>query len=221
MRAAIYARVSTGDQSPEMQVRECLKFCVRRAWTCGSNTTAAPLEAVNPSASGHAAHAYIDQGESGAKESRPALDALMAACRRRQVDVVVVWRFDRFARSLRQLVNALEEFRELRIQFVSLKEQIDTTTANGRLLFGIFASIAEFERELTRERVRSGLANARAKGVHLGRPHKLSPEVQLTDRVRQMRLQRPRPSWASIARTLGVSRRTVRRSQEGAGKNPQ
>src|SRR3984893_14462800 len=94
----------------------------------------------------------------------------MAACRKRLVDAVVVYRYDRFARSLRQLVNALDEFRSLGIDFVSIHEGVDTSTPNGRLVFGIFASIAEFERELIRDRVRSGLAAAKAKGKRLGRP---------------------------------------------------
>src|SRR5260370_20136103 len=86
------------------------------------------------------------------------------------VDAVVVYRYDRFARSLRQLVNALEEFRSLGIDFISIHEGVDTSTPNGRLVFGIFASIAEFERELIRDRVRSGLAAAKAKGRRIGRP---------------------------------------------------
>src|SRR5437899_5378194 len=94
----------------------------------------------------------------------------MTAGRKRFVDAVVVYRYDRFARSLRQLVLALEEFRSLRIDFISLHEGVDTSTPNGRLIFGIFASIAEFERELIRDRVRSGLAAAKAKGKRIGRP---------------------------------------------------
>ncbi len=94
----------------------------------------------------------------------------LAACRKRRVDAVIVYRYDRFARSLRQLVNALEEFRSLGIEFISLHEGVDTSTPNGRLIFGIFASIAEFERELIRDRVKSGIAAARARGVRLGRP---------------------------------------------------
>ena len=93
-----------------------------------------------------------------------AIDRLWADCRRRLVSAVVVYRYDRFARSLRQLVNPLEEFRSLGIDFISLHEGFDTSTPNGRLLFGIFASIAEFERELIGDRVKSGLAAARAKG---------------------------------------------------------
>jgi DNA invertase Pin-like site-specific DNA recombinase len=142
MRAAIYARVSTNNgQDPGMQTRELREYCE-----------------------------YVDAGVSGAKERRPQLDALLVACRKRRVDAVVVYRYDRFARSLRQLVNALEEFRSLGIEFISLHEGVDTSTPNGRLVFGIFASIAEFERELIRDRVKSGIAAARSKGKKLGRP---------------------------------------------------
>ena len=113
---------------------------------------------------------YVDQGIRGAREQRPSLDRLLADCRKRRVDAVVVYRYDRFARSLRQLVNALEEFRILGVDFISLHEGVDTSTLNGRLVFGIFASIAEFERELIRDRVRSGIAAAKARGKRLGRP---------------------------------------------------
>jgi len=150
-RAAIYARVSTNNaQDPEVQLAEIREFCMRREWTTVKE--------------------YVDKGISGAKERRPALDNLLADCRRRAVDCVVVYRYDRFARSLRQLVNALEEFRALGIDFVSLHEGVDTSTPNGRLVFGIFASIAEFERELIRDRVKSGLALAKSRGKCLGRP---------------------------------------------------
>lgn len=150
-RAAIYARVSTHNgQDPEMQLREVREYCSRRSWQVFGE--------------------YVDRGISGSKERRPELDRLLADCRKRRVDAVVVYRYDRFARSLRQLVNALEEFRGLGIDFVSLHEGVDTSTPNGRLIFGIFATIAEFERELIRDRVRSGIASARAKGKQLGRP---------------------------------------------------
>jgi DNA invertase Pin-like site-specific DNA recombinase len=136
-------------QHPEMQLRELREYASRRGW-----------EIVGE---------FIDR-MSGSASSRPELDRMLAACRKRQVDAVVVYRYDRFARSLRQLVNALCEFDALGVQFISLHEGVDTSTANGRLVFGIFASIAEFERELIRERVRSGLRNAKAKGKMLGRP---------------------------------------------------
>jgi len=118
----------------------------------------------------------------------------------------VVYRYDRFARSLRQLVNALCEFNELGIQFISLHEGVDTSTANGRLVFGIFASIAEFERELIRDRVRSGLALARAQGKRIGRPRK---DVD-AKKVAEMRTQGW--SWAEIAREMGLGLGTVHRA---------
>src|SRR6267143_1998978 len=179
-KAAIYARVSTSNgQNPEMQLEEVRAYCKRRGWEI--------------------ANEYTDAGVSGSKEHRPALDRLLIACRKRLVDAVVVYRYDRFARSLRQLVNALEEFRALGIDFVSLHEGVDTSTPNGRLVFGIFASIAEFERELIRGRVRSGLAAGRARGKTLGRPR------VAVDAARIARLRTQGLSWPQIARELGVS----------------
>lgn len=127
----------------------------------------------------------MDAGISGSREHRPALDRLLASCRRRTVDAVVVYRYDRFARSLRQLVNALEDFRALGIEFVSLYEGVDTSTPNGRLVFGIFASIAEFERELIRDRVKSGLASAKARGKRLGRPRMIVDSSRIADLRRE------------------------------------
>jgi DNA invertase Pin-like site-specific DNA recombinase len=151
MKTAIYARVSTTNgQDCGMQTRELREFAKRRGWIVAAE--------------------YVDKGISGAKERRPQLDLLMADAKRRKFDSVVVYRYDRFARSLRHLVNVLEEFRSLGIDFISLHEGVDTSTPNGRLVFGIFASIAEFERELIRGRVLSGLAAAKARGVQLGRP---------------------------------------------------
>ncbi len=189
-RAALYARVSTnnGSQNPEMQLDELRSYCERRG-----------LEIAGE---------YVDNGVSGARERRPHLDRLLADCRRRSVDAVVVYRYDRFARSLRQLVNALEEFRALGIDFISLHEGVDTSTPNGRLVFGIFASIAEFERELIRDRVRSGLAHAKAKGVKLGRPRRV------VDSVRIARLRAQGLSWAKIAKQTGIGEGTVRRVLE-------
>lgn len=195
MRAAVYARVSTtgNGQNPEMQLREVREYILRRGWD--------------------AAGEYVDSGISGAKERRPELDRLMAAARRRQFDAVVVYRYDRFARSLRHLVNALEDFRALGIDFVSLHEGVDTSTPNGRLVFGIFASIAEFERELIRGRVRSGLAAAKARGTRLGRPRK-DPDAA---RIASLRTQGL--SWRAVAREMNLSTRSVRRAALGRGKN--
>lgn len=151
---------------------------------------------------------------SGAKERRPELDRLLAGCRKRHFDAVVVYRYDRFARSLRQLVNALAEFDALGIQFVSLHEGVDTSTPNGRLVFGIFASIAEFERELIRERVRSGLAAARARGKRLGRP-RCNVDQSRIDALRTQGF-----SWRMIARELGVGVATARAAVLRRSENP-
>ncbi len=194
MRVAIYARVSTSNgQSPEMQLAELREHAARRGWKISAE--------------------YIDQGISGARERRPELDRLWADCRKRGVDAVLVYRYDRFARSLRQLVNALEEFRALGIEFVSLHEGVDTSTPNGRLVFGIFASIAEFERELIRSRVRSGLAAARAKGKRLGRPRTTVDAAQITQ------LRASGASWRQISASLGVGVGTVRRAAARCAKN--
>jgi DNA invertase Pin-like site-specific DNA recombinase len=188
VRCAIYARVSTTNhgQDPEMQLSEVRDYYRRRSWNVAAE--------------------YVDRGISGSTERRPALDRLLADCRKRLVDAVVVYRYDRFARSLRQLVNALEEFRTLGIQFVSLHEGVDTSTPNGRLVFGIFASIAEFERELTRDRIRSGLAAARRKGRRLGRP----PLHLDTAQIETLRAQGR--SIRQIASQLGYSRSFVHKT---------
>ena len=151
---------------------------------------------------------YVDVGISGAKERRPELDHLLADCRRRRADAVVVYRYDRFARSLRQLVNALCDFDALGIQLVSLHGGVDTSTPNGRLVFGIFASIAEFERELIRERVRSGMAAARARGARIERPRNTVD----ADKVAARRAQGA--SWRTVAREMGVGIGTVRRAAQ-------
>jgi len=188
-RAAIYARVSTHNgQNPEMQLGEVRDYCKRRDWTVSGE--------------------FVDTGISGSKEHRPALDRLLSDCRKRRVDAVVVYRYDRFARSVRQLVNALEEFRSLGIDFVSLHEGVDTSTPNGRLVFGIFASIAEFERELIRDRVRSGLAAAKARGKQLGRPR------VTVDGLRIAELRAEGCGWKAIAAELGVGVGTILRAAE-------
>jgi DNA invertase Pin-like site-specific DNA recombinase len=188
-RVALYARVSTINhgQDPEVQLYELRAYCERRGFQIVGE--------------------YVDKGMSGSRERRPALDKLLADCRKRLVDAVVVYRYDRFARSLRQLVNALEEFRSLGIDFISIHEGVDTSTPNGRLVFGIFASIAEFERELIRDRVRSGLAAAKAKGKRVGRP-------RVAVDVRKIAfLRRQGRSWAEITRETGISKGTAQRAQ--------
>ena len=166
-RVGIYVRVSTSGQSTQTQEAELRQYVRRRGWFVH--------------------RVYADRGFSGAKESRPALDDLLADCRRRRLDVVLVWKFDRFARSLKQLVSALEEFHKLGVNFISATEGIDTTVASGELVFGIIAAMAQFERSLIGERVRAGLARARKEGVRLGRPaikRLTQPEVKSVRRDR-------------------------------------
>ena len=148
-RAGIYVRVSTNEQDTSMQERELRDYIARRNWT---------LRKV-----------YADT-VSGAIEKRPGLDTLFADCRRGKLDIVAVWKFDRFARSLKQLLHALELFRELGIGFVSCTEAIDTSLPHGEMLFQIIGAIAQWERSLIAERVKAGLQHARNQGKRLGRP---------------------------------------------------
>jgi DNA invertase Pin-like site-specific DNA recombinase len=149
---AIYARVSTSNagQDPSLQTRELTEYCARRGW--------------------EVAGVYVDSGISGATDSRPELNRLMEDAHRRKFSVVAVWKFDRFARSVSHLLRALETFRALGIEFVSLTEQVDTTTPMGKMIFTVLASVSELERGLISERCKAGMRNARAKGKLIGRP---------------------------------------------------
>jgi DNA invertase Pin-like site-specific DNA recombinase len=184
-RAVLYSRVSTlhHGQDPEVQSREIREYCQRRSW---------PLVGE-----------YVDAGVSGAKERRPQLDRLIADAHKRKFDVVVVWKFDRFARSVSHLLRALETFRALGIEFVSLSEQIDTSTPTGKMIFTVLGAVAELERSLIAERVRAGLRNARAKGKRLGRPTKQVNAAQITA------LRAQGVPWRRIGAQLGVSPATA------------
>lgn len=166
-----------------MQLRELREYAIRRGWS---------------------AAVFMDQVSS--RDRRPELEKMLQMCRRRRLDAILVYRFDRFARSMKELVNALDEFNALGIQFVSLHENVDTTTPQGKLMFGIFAAIAEFERELTRERVISGLAHARAKGKRLGRP------VVSVDAARIVQQRAQGLTWDEIAMDQRISRATAIRA---------
>lgn len=157
---------------------------------------------------------YVDEGISGSQESRPALDRLLADARAGRLDVVIVWRFDRFARSTSHLLSALEEFRLLGVGFMSIREQVDTTTPVGKVMFILIAAISEFERSLIVERVRAGVANAKSKGIHCGRPKvdtDIRPALALLEQGRGLK---------QVATILNISRSTLRRRLEEAGEWP-
>ena len=162
-RIGIYARVSTSDQHSDMQLAELRDYAGRRGWSIAAE--------------------YVDEGVSGTKSSRPQLDKLLADARRRKFDLVMVWRFDRFARSTSHLLSALEEFRGLGIDFISLNEAIDTSTPMGKMVFTVLGAVAELERSIIIERVRAGLARARAKGKRLGRPTGSRTDVESVGRL--------------------------------------
>jgi DNA invertase Pin-like site-specific DNA recombinase len=187
MRVAIYARVSTANngQDPTMQTRELREYAERRGWTVAAE--------------------YVDVGISGTKEKRPELDRLMADAHRRKFDVVAVWKFDRFARSVSHLLRALDTFRVLGIEFVSLSESLDTATPAGRMVFTVLGAVAELERSLIVERVKAGLRNARAKGKRLGRPRRVID----TQRIAALRAQGL--GWKRIAGELEVGVGTLYR----------
>jgi DNA invertase Pin-like site-specific DNA recombinase len=191
-RVAIYARVSTTNHGQDvgLQTRELRQFAEARGWMVAGE--------------------YIDAGVSGAKDSRPELNRLMADAHKRRFDVVFVWRFDRFARSVSHLLRALETFKALGIDFVSYSEQMDTSTPAGKMVFTVLGAVAELERSLVAERVRAGLRNARAKGKRLGRPR------VVVDAVRIARLREQGCTIREIAEQLGYSRSLVHKSLANA-----
>lgn len=194
-RAAIYARVSTvnNGQDPTVQTRELREFCERRGWRFAGE--------------------YVDEGISGSNDNRPELNKLMADAHRRRFDAVVVWRFDRFARSVSHLLRALETFKSLGVEFVSLSEQVDTSTPTGKMVFTVLGAVAELERSLIAERVKAGLRNARAKGKHLGRPR------VVVDAARVGALRSEGHSWREITAELGISKGSAQRAYSSLPKN--
>lgn len=197
-RVALYARVSTANnQDPEMQLSELREYAGRRCWQVVDE--------------------YGDQGVSGSKESRPALNRLMADACRRRFDAILVWKIDRFGRSLKHLVNALAELAALGIAFVSLRDNLDLSTPSGRLMFQIIGATAEFERALIQERVRAGIRNAKAKGIRIGRPRVFVDAFQIASLRAQGR------SWAEIVAETGVGTKCTSRDARLRGKtsNPE
>ena len=184
MKVALYTRVSTQDQSTDLQRSDLKRYCEQRG-----------LEIYKE---------YCDQGFSGTKDQRPALNELMEDARKRKFDAVLCWRFDRFARSTKHLITALEEFRHLGIDFISYQENIDTSSPLGKAMFTIASAIAELERSIILERVRAGLRRAKDNGKKLGRPKRLNLNVQEIQKMRDQGL-----SFSKIARRVGACPATI------------
>lgn len=182
-RVVLYARVSTTDQHPENQTLELNRYASARGWIVVAEC--------------------VDKGISGAKERRPGLDTVMSLARKRKVDIVLVARFDRFARSVKHLITALEEFRALGVDFVSLAEAVDTSTPLGKMVFTVIASFCELERALIHSRIMSGLARAKAQGKVLGRPRKAVEASQVAA------MRREGQSLRQIGKALGISKDAV------------
>jgi DNA invertase Pin-like site-specific DNA recombinase len=184
---ALYARVSTLDkgQDPELQLREL------RIYASTQNLTVY--------------EEYLDHGISGAKDSRPALNRMMEDARLKKFDAILVWKLDRFSRSLRHLINSLELLAKSQVAFISLRDNLDLSTAAGRLMFQMIGAFAEFEREITRERVRAGLVNAKAKGKTLGRKKRAGVDLELI-----LALRRGGKSWRQIQKETGIPQATCR-----------
>ncbi len=191
-QVALYARVSTNDQHPEVQLADLRAYAKRRRLR---------------------AREYVDKGVSGARDRRRALDSMLAAVRRRQVSAVVVTKLDRVARSVRHLTALAAELEALGVDLVVLDQAIDTGTPAGRLLFHVLGSIAEFERDLIAERTRAGLAAARRRGRHPGRPRALDARTQ----ARVRRLRASGHSIRAIADKMDLSKSVVARAVKGAG----
>jgi DNA invertase Pin-like site-specific DNA recombinase len=188
---AIYARVSTDKQKVDMQLNELRQFVARSGWTIYEE--------------------YIDQSFTGANTNRPAFLAMMESARKRKFDVLVVWKLDRLSRSLKDLINTLDELGSCNIDFVSYDNNLDTSTPTGKLVFQIVGAVAEFEKDIIRERVIAGLANARIKGKRLGRPPKAAA---IYEQARIMRSEGL--SYRKIGKQLGIDEGTIRKrfSQE-------
>ncbi|HXJ91152.1 MAG TPA: recombinase family protein [Candidatus Binatia bacterium] len=193
MRVALYGRVSTLDKGQDvtMQINELRDYAMRRGW--------------------HVEGEYADNGVSGAKESRPELNRLMADAKLRKFDVIAVWKLDRFGRSLKHLILTLADLESLGIAFVSLRDGFDLSTPSGRLMFQIIGAMGEFERNMIRERVRAGMAHAKSKGTRLGRARSCVDMTVVHAR------RAGGESLRAIARDLGVSAGLlVKRSKEKA-----
>lgn len=183
-KVAIYARVSTHDQNTlPMQVKKCRDFAKARKW-----------EAVH----------VIKEIGSGANQ-RPLRNELLNLCRKREIDVVIVWKLDRWGRSVSDVVTVLDELKTLGVKFVSITEALDFTTPSGKAMSTLLSVFAEFERDMIKERVKAGLEQAKSKGVRLGRP----TLIDETHKSQVLKLWKRHKNQSLIARELGISRRSV------------
>lgn len=194
-RVALYARVSTlhGQQDPEMQLSELREYVTRRGLSIHEE--------------------YVDQGVSGSRESRPALNRLMTDAQKCRFDAILVWKIDRFGRSLKHLVNSLADLSAYGVKFISLRDNLDLSTPSGRLMFQIIGAMAEFERALIQERVRAGLRNAKAKGKQIGRPR------QQVDCAKVLELRAQGLSWRDVSSRLKLGLGTVYRAVATGSKS--
>ena len=186
---ATYARVSTDKQAVEMQLAELKDYRKKREWGIYKE--------------------YIDQGYSGGNIKRPAFAQMMEAARKRKFDVLLVWKLDRLGRSLKDLIDTLDELGALGIDFVSYENQLDTSTPTGKLVFHVIGAVAEFEKDIIRERVKAGLENAKRKGKRLGRPPVPDGVLEKAKALRKEGL-----SFRKIGKRLGVDEGTVRKKMK-------
>jgi DNA invertase Pin-like site-specific DNA recombinase len=191
---AIYARVSTDKQKVEMQLTELRQYVNRRGWKLDQE--------------------YIDQGYSGGNTRRPAFSQMLEDAHKRRFDVLLVWKLDRLSRSLKDLITTLAEFGSLGIDFVSYDNGLDTSTPTGKLVFHVVGAVAEFERDIIRERVKSGLENARRKGKKLGRPALPGTLIAKAEALHAKGL-----SFRKIEKELGLGEGTIRKRISSKAKN--
>ena len=184
-RIAIYARVSTDRQSTESQLNALREYAGKRAWAISKE--------------------YIDEGYTGSNTKRPAFTSMMADAKKRKFDVLLVYKLDRLSRSLKDLITTLDDLKSMGIDFISYDNGLDTTTPTGRLIFNVVGAVAEFEKDIIRERVRAGLENAKRKGKRLGRPPVSS---RLVDEAKKLRSEGM--SFRQIGKQLGIPESTIR-----------
>ncbi len=191
LRAAIYLRVSTADQTTELQREELRQYLSNR---------------------GLGLFGTFEDKASGTNDSRPQFQAMLTAAKRREFDILIVWKLDRFGRSLRDIVVHLNDLHECGVVFISVRDHIDLGTASGRLMLHLLGSFAEFEASLIKERVKAGIDNARRKGTKLGRPRVIDPKLIINLRSEGL-------SYSAIAKRLGISKSLVHKTLKAEASN--